>query len=285
MSTAVRPGTEAGHRRRDRAEILVDSHPIGWQLTENWHPNDVSSRGRLRDGLRSKKVLLIGAGALGSAVAELLARGGVKKLLAVDGDRLEIGNLVRHNLGLDDLHENKASALARRLNLASPHAEVEAIDEAFPPRSEEDRSNVLRCDAILDCTGEDSVLRHLELFPWEDERLFASVSLGFGANRMFCFLHRGESFPLNDYRDAVDPYLGRELELYPEAEVPREGAGCWHPLIPARIDDLWPMAAAAVKVLESTASEPSAKSRLEVFERFEEDGVLASIQRVSPSPA
>jgi hypothetical protein len=277
-----RPGTEPGYRMRDRAELLVDSHPVGWQATENWHPEDLSSRGRLPDDLRSRKILLVGAGAIGSAVAELLVRGGVKKLLVVDGQRLEIGNLVRHNLGLDALHEQKAPALARRLNLASPHAEVEAIDGEFPPAEGEDREKVLRCDTDLDCTGEDSVLRQLELFPWEGERLFASLSLGFGAGRLFCFVCHGERFPLDNFQDAVDPFLRRELERYSEAELPREGAGCWYPLFPARIDDLWPMAAAAVKVLASAVAEPSAEPLLEIFERFEENGVFAGIRRADP---
>jgi hypothetical protein len=280
-----RPRTELGYRRRDRATVLVDSHQIGWQTTENWHPEDISLRGRLPDDLRSRAILLVGAGAVGSAVAELLARGGAKKLLVVDGQRLEIGNLVRHSLGLDALHEQKAPALARRLNLAFPHAEVEAIDGEFPTAGEEDREKVLRCDTILDCTGEDSVLRHLELFRWEGERLFASLSLGFGAERLFCFVSSGGTFPLDDYRGSVDPLLRRELERYPEAELPREGAGCWHPLFPARIDDLWLMAAAAVKVLESAAVEPPTEPLIEVFERFEEDGLFAGIRRADPSTA
>ncbi len=280
-----RPRTEPGYQMRDRAEVLADSHPIGWQTTENWHPEDVSARGRLTDDLRSREILLLGAGAIGSAVAELLVRGGVKKLLVVDGQRLEIGNLVRHNLGLDALHDQKAPELARRLNLSSPHAEVEAIDGEFPPSEVEDRKKVLRCDTILDCTGEDSVLRHLQLFPWEGERIFASLSLGFGAKRLFCFVSRGGVFPLDDYRGAVDPLLRRELERYPAAELPREGAGCWHPLFPARLDDLWPMAAAAVKELESAVTKPPAEPLLEVFERFEEDGVFAGIRRVDLSKA
>lgn len=280
-----RPGTEPGYRMRDRAEVLVDSHPVGWQSTENWHPDDLSSRGRLPDDLRARKILLIGAGAVGSAVAELLVRGGVKNLLVVDGQRLEIGNLVRHNLGLDSLHEQKAPVLARRLNLASPHAQVEAIDGEFPPPGEENRERVLSCDTVLDCSGEDSVLRHLQLFPWEGERIFVSLSLGFGAERLFCFVAHGGKFPLDDYREAVDPLLRKELERYPEAELPREGAGCWHPLFPARIDDLWPMAAAAVKVLESAVTEPPAEPSLEIFERFEEDGVFAGIRHTDYSTA
>jgi len=198
---------------------------------------------------------------------------------------LEIGNLVRHNLGLDALHDQKASALARRLNVASPHAEVEAIDSEFPPSEEENREKVLHCDMVIDFTGEDSVLRHLEVFPWDSERLFASLSLGFGAGRLFCFVSRGKTFPLDNSRNAIDPLLRRELERYPKAELPREGAGCWHPPFPARIDDLWPMAAAAIKVLESAVAESPTEPLLEIFERFEEDGVFAGIRRVDPSTA
>lgn len=275
-----RAKSELGYQRRDRAEILTDSAKVAWQMTENWHPDDLSARGRLPDDLRSKEVLLVGAGAVGSAVAELLVRGGVKKLLVIDGDLLKIGNLVRHNLGLDDLHENKARALARRLNLASPYADVEAIDVHFPPPEEEDRLKVRRCDTLVDYTGEDSVLRHLELFAWEKEMLFTSVSLGFEAKRSFCFVSWGDSFPLDAYRDSVDPHLKRELELYPGAELPREGAGCWHPLFPARIDDVWPMVAAAIKVLESAVSEPPTEPKLSVFERLEEGGAFASIRRM-----
>jgi hypothetical protein len=65
--------------------------------------------------------------------------------------------------------------------------------------------------------------------------------------------------------------------------LPREGAGCWHPLFPARIDDLWLMAAAAVKVLESTVTEPPTEPLLAIFERFEEDGVFAGIRRADSS--
>jgi hypothetical protein len=275
-----RPGTELAYQRRDRAEILADSVPVGWQHSENWHPDDASARGRLSEGLRSKEILLVGAGAIGSAVAELLVRGGASNALIIDGDRLEAGNLVRHTLGLDDLHENKAVSLARQLNLASPHARVGAIEEHFPPTDEKDRRRVLRRDLVLDCTGEDPALRHLELFPWEEERLFVSLSLGLGAKSLYCFVSCGRSFPLEAYREAVDPHLRRQLDLYADTELPRGGAGCWHPLFPGRADDLWPMAAAAVKIIEAAAEEPPCKPELVVFERMEEGGTFAGIRRV-----
>lgn len=276
---------EIGYRRRDRSEILVDQGPVDWLLSENWHQDDVSTRGRLHESLTSSEILVLGAGAVGSAVSELLTRAGAVDIAVTDADRLEIGNLVRHTLGLAEIHEQKADAIATRLNLASPHARVESIPGSFPPTDPDAKQKVQRCGIVLDCTGDDAVLRELELFPWEGQRLFVSVSLGFGARRMFYFVASGTDFPNEKYRDMVKPWLEHEAGLYDESELPREGAGCWHPVFPARVDDVWLMAAVAIKELESTVVSPTPKPRLFVFERYEEGGVFGGIRRADPLPA
>ena len=48
--------------------------------------------------LRKKHVLVVGAGALGSAVGEALVRAGVGKLTIVDRDYVEMSNLQRQQL-------------------------------------------------------------------------------------------------------------------------------------------------------------------------------------------
>ncbi len=272
---------ETGYRRRDRSEVLVDPGPVDWLPSENWHHDDVSTRGKLPEILASSKILILGAGAVGSAMGELLTRAGVDRVTVMDGDRLEVGNLVRHTLGLAEMHEQKASALAARLNLASPHAKVEGLDQRFPPADEGSRKEVERFEIVLDCTGDDAVLRELELFPWADEKLFASVSLGFGAKRLFCFVAAGTGFPNEAYREKIGPWIEEEAGLYDESELPREGAGCYHPVFPARVDDVWMMAAAAVKMLESAAVTRPPEPRLSVFERFDEGGVFGGVLRAA----
>lgn len=275
---------ETGYRRRDRSEILIDTGPIDWLASENWHREDISSRGRLPETLASREILILGAGAVGSAIGELLTRSGVDRITIIDGDRLEVGNLVRHTLGLDEMHEQKAEALATRLNLASPHARVQSISGRFPPDSAADKEKIKRCGIVLDCTGNDAVLRQLELFPWEEEKLFLSASLGFAAKRLFCFVAAGTSFPTEEYRDKVGPWLRNEEDLYDENELPREGAGCWHPVFPARIDDGWMMATATVKILESATSARPHNSFLTVFESYEQEGVFGGL-RLAESPS
>lgn len=132
--------------------------------------------------------------------------------------------------------------------------------------------------------GDDSVLRQLELFPWEDEKLFASVSLGFGAGRLFCFIAAGTRFPNEEYRGKIGPWIEHEAGLYDESELPREDAGCWHPIFPGRIDDVWMMATAAVKVLESAVIARPTEPRLAVFERYEEDGTFGGIRCAGSVP-
>jgi hypothetical protein len=275
---------EMGYRQRDRRDVLPDPAPVDWLSSENWHPEDISTRGRLSKGVTSKSILLIGAGALGSAVGELLARAGASSITILDGDRLEVGNLARHTLGLDDMHELKANALTERLNLASPHATIMGISSRFQLIDTENRQAIQRCEIILDCTGDDAILRELNVFPWKDEKLFVSISLGFGAKRLFCFVASGTRFPTAAYRERVDPWIERETDLYVEDELPREGAGCWHPVFPARTDDVWMMAAAAVKVVESAASERPPKPQLIVLEQRGEERVFNGLVRVGPSP-
>lgn len=187
-------------------------------------------------------------------------------------------------MGLSEMHVQKAEALAARLNLASPHARVESISGRFPPTSAEDREQVKRCGVVLDCTGDDAVLRQMELFPWEEEKLFVSASLGFAARRLFCFVAVGNRFRTEEYRDRIEPWLREEAGLYDEDELPREGAGCWHPVFPARIDDVWMMATAAVKVLESAACSRPCDPLLTVFERYEEEGAFGGL-RVAELPS
>ncbi|VEF46345.1 thiamine/molybdopterin biosynthesis ThiF/MoeB-like protein [Bacillus freudenreichii] len=75
-------------------------------------------------------VLIIGAGALGSASAEMLARSGVGRLTIVDRDILDWSNLQRQQLYTEqDVHDQlpKAVAAKRRLSEVNSMIEVETF--------------------------------------------------------------------------------------------------------------------------------------------------------------
>ena len=76
------------------------------------------------------RVTLIGCGALGSYLAEMLTRGGVGFLRIVDRDFVEISNLQRQTLfDEQDVAENlpKSEAAVRKLRKINSHIELEAI--------------------------------------------------------------------------------------------------------------------------------------------------------------
>lgn len=88
--------------------------------------------------LRQAHALMIGAGCLGSMVARHLVRAGIGRLTIFDPQVFGAENLGRHELGLGDLNQSKAEALAARLQADShtckvqglPDTHVEAMNDA-----------------------------------------------------------------------------------------------------------------------------------------------------------
>ncbi len=74
--------------------------------------------------LENTRVVCIGAGSLGGAVALQLARSGVGHLTIIDYDTLISANLGRHVLGTDDLGRAKAEALREKIRRDLPSIEV-----------------------------------------------------------------------------------------------------------------------------------------------------------------
>jgi threonine dehydrogenase-like Zn-dependent dehydrogenase len=246
--------------------------------SKNWHRDEVSMRGRLPEQLGSIAALLIGVGALGSVLAELLVRGGVHQLLILDHDTLEAGNLARHTLGLDDVDRPKAKAVAERLNRASPHASVRYLCSRFPFVDDVGAAQVRDCDLVIDTTGSDEVLAHSERFEWGARKTFFSASIGLNAARLFCFTAVGTGFPHSKFRQLVNPWLEKDIQEAGGRELPREGIGCWHPVFPARVDDVWMMAGVVVKDLERSLATPPPGALLRVYGQEHEQGVFRGLR-------
>lgn len=270
---------ERGYWQRDRQVALLGGAPLDWLSTENWHVEQISTRGKLSEALVSKKALLLGVGAVGSALAELLVRSGLSALTMMDGDRLEAGNLVRHTLGLEEIKSPKASAVADWLNQLMPFASVRGIDTTFPPATEADESMVQKCEVVLDCTAQDEVLHYLETFRWRTPRLFFSISLGRHAKRLFIFTAYAARLPHSEFARLITPWLAKELEEYAGDDFPREGVGCWHPVFPARVDDVRILVSMALKHIEFRAGNLPAEPELVVFEQHYEDGRLLDVSQ------
>jgi molybdopterin/thiamine biosynthesis adenylyltransferase len=78
--------------------------------------------------IRSASVLLAGAGAIGNEVAKNLAMLGVRRLIIVDRDNVELSNVSRMIFfGSADLGKNKAEVLARNIHGKYPFVETLAF--------------------------------------------------------------------------------------------------------------------------------------------------------------
>src|SRR5665647_2229217 len=75
--------------------------------------------------LKAARVLVIGAGGLGSPVLQYLAAAGIGRLGIVDDDEVSLSNLQRQVLhGTDDLGRLKVDSAAEAIARLNPHVEV-----------------------------------------------------------------------------------------------------------------------------------------------------------------
>jgi len=85
-----------------------------------------------QEKLRASRVLLIGAGGLGSPAALYLAAAGVGALGIIDPDEVELSNLHRQILhGSADVGRAKVDSAVERLGGINPYVRVEAIRGRF----------------------------------------------------------------------------------------------------------------------------------------------------------
>lgn len=103
--------------------------------------------------LGQKHVLIVGAGALGTANAEVLARAGVGKLTLADRDYVEWSNLQRQQLYTEsDAEQRLPKAVALKKRLAAINSEIEiaaAVVDVTPVEIERLTNGV---DLIVDGT-------------------------------------------------------------------------------------------------------------------------------------
>jgi adenylyltransferase/sulfurtransferase len=103
--------------------------------------------------LAESRVAIVGCGATGTAVASLLARAGVGKLLIVDRDYVEPSNLQRQSLFDEaDAAESLPKAIAAARKIATFNSEVEARAEVADLTPENIAALLAEAGLILDAT-------------------------------------------------------------------------------------------------------------------------------------
>lgn len=104
-----------------------------------------------QERLANARVVIVGAGGLGSPSAFYLAAAGVGELVLIDKDTVALSNLQRqilhtsHNIG-----EKKVFSAKRTLNALNPSISVECHDDAITPDNA--RNHFTNCDLVIDGT-------------------------------------------------------------------------------------------------------------------------------------
>ncbi|GGF63707.1 thiazole biosynthesis adenylyltransferase ThiF [Paenibacillus albidus] len=109
--------------------------------------------GQGQRGLAESTVLIVGAGALGTGIAETLARCGVGHLILADRDYVEWSNLQRQQLYTEeDARQRMPKAAAAKIRLEQINSEITIEAHVMDVRVEELGSLLPKVDLIMDGT-------------------------------------------------------------------------------------------------------------------------------------
>jgi len=165
-------------------------------------PEQSGIRSGRSPGVDSKQVAIVGAGSVGSKIAECLLRSGITRLKLVDGDVLLPDNLERHTLDWRDIGLRKVEAVKRRLLHIVPGADIEILSDNLNwQRSAQVHAwQVLAfasCDIVVDATGDAPTSLFLGAVADANARPFVSVEVfegGIGGLIATCVPPRDPSF-------------------------------------------------------------------------------------------
>jgi len=285
LSSKVKPpdgfrNNDQGFWMRERKEVFGDQKEIAYMHIENWHPDRLLARGRISEKLCETPTIVIGVGALGSVIAEMLVREGLLSILLIDDDVLSAGNVVRHTLTLNDIGKYKTEALKAKLEAINPQVVVETLHKKLPENQTDLHDVINDYRLVVDCTGSDEVLMLLSAPKFSTPKYLASFSLGYRADRLYAYIESGFFFSGDSFEASYRFWKEIEaLEWQSDGET-IEGAGCWSPLFPARYDDIVIAGSICVKLLEKLVTYNCQHARFMAFERLIESDVCTGYKEV-----
>ncbi len=116
------------------------------------------------------KISVIGCGGVGSQVAELLIRSGIKNLILIDNDIVEIDNLGRQNFEIEDISISKVEALQKRLKKISKESNIITHFDIVTTENISKYCN--DSNIIVDCTDNLDSRRIINTFSLKNSKLW-----------------------------------------------------------------------------------------------------------------
>ncbi len=133
---------------------------------------------KLQDSLSNAMVAICGLGGLGSNIAVHLARAGIRKLILIDFDRVDITNLHRQQYKANQIGMYKTEALKDNLSEISPYTDIIVHTEKIT----EENMGVLLSSADIICEAFDgaeakAMLTNFVLEKFPDKYLVAASGM------------------------------------------------------------------------------------------------------------
>lgn len=216
---------------------------IRWQNSTNLSYDRFFGRGKISDKITEKKILIIGTGALGSNLALMLAKGGVRELALCDFDIVESGNLCRANFDLFDIGKHKVTATRDNLIELSPFINVECLFEIqkvmpYSPKFQEVKIKIEKYDLIFDCSTDNEIAYMLDVM--KPNCHIINLSITNKANKLICAANSNISEKKNHLIEKEDEH---KALLW-------VGTGCRYPTFEASNLDIQVLLNYALKNIE-----------------------------------
>ncbi len=207
---------------------ILKADKIIWGKTNNMDYSRFFGRGKLCENITNSRILLIGCGAIGSNLAELLVRGGSKTIFLEDFDSVGSGNICRANYVLSDIGENKSESLKYRLLEISPFVNLHSLDKKLNFSNLElvEKGLNNNVDIIFDCSADPEVTYILDKINFTGK--YISIGITNHANELICV--SGEN--LTEKSNHLYGFFQNDLPLL------YEGAGCGYPTFKANFNDI-----------------------------------------------
>lgn len=225
---------------------LIDEK-ITWAFTRNSSYKYFFGRGALSSKITEKNILIIGVGAVGSMVANILTRGGCKYIDIVDFDIKEPENVCRSEYTFFNGVLDKTAELKKNLCNISPFVNVgiynhnlfenyiKTIYDYEKPKDE--LTNYLdNYDLIFDCTTDNDLMYVLNKFEIKGDLI--NMSITNHAKELVCAFHP------NIYNFVVNQF---ENVLKNDVEDLYNPTGCWSPTFKASYNDINVLVQFAIK--------------------------------------
>lgn len=137
-------------------QLTLRDESVGTEVTSDLYSRQVAAfGGPIQRSLGALQIGVVGCGGTGSAVAEQLIRLGVKSVVLVDPDNLDLSNVTRvYGSTAADVGRPKAEVLRQHLLRIAPDAQVAAVNDTITRRRPAEL--LTTCDVLFGCTDDNA---------------------------------------------------------------------------------------------------------------------------------